>query len=50
MPGETATVSGLTTLTISSVEASGSTFNPFDDKQDKGIAKGQLANSKREHV
>ena len=47
MPGETATVSGLTTLTISSVEASGSTFNPFDDKQAKGIAKGQLANSKR---
>tara|TARA_B100000242_G_scaffold76403_1_gene49804 strand:- start:2 stop:2158 length:2157 start_codon:yes stop_codon:yes gene_type:complete len=45
--GETATVSGQTTLTINSVEASGSTFDPFDDKQVKGIAKGQLANSKR---
>ena len=37
MPGETATTSGLTTLTIKSVEASGSTFNAFDDKQLKGI-------------
>ena len=37
MPGETATTTGLTTLTIESVEASGSTFDAFDDKQLKGI-------------
>ena len=37
MPGETATTTGLTTLTIKSVEASGSTFNAFDDKQLKGV-------------
>ena len=37
MPGETATTTGLTTLTISSVEASESTYNAFDDKQLKGI-------------
>ena len=37
MPGETATTTGLTTLTIESVEASESTFDAFDDKQLKGI-------------
>ena len=37
MPGETATTTGLTTLTIQSVEASESTFDAFDDKQLKGI-------------
>ena len=37
MPGETATTTGLTTLTIKSVEASESTYNAFDDKQLKGI-------------
>ncbi len=37
MPGETATTTGLTTLTIESVEASESTYNAFDDKQLKGI-------------
>ena len=31
--GESATVSGQTTLTINSTEASGSTYNAFDDKQ-----------------
>ena len=37
MPGESATTTGLTILTIESVEASESTYNAFDDKQLKGI-------------
>ena len=45
--GETATVSGLTTLTINSIEASGSTFNPFDDKQLTGVIDAQAESAKR---
>ena len=45
--GETATVSGLTTLTINSTEASGSTFNVFDDKQLIGVVDAQAENAKR---
>ena len=33
MPGETATTSGLIELTIESIEASGSTYNIFDDEE-----------------
>ena len=45
--GESATVSGLTTLTINSTEASGSTYNAFDDKQVKGMANAQTEHAKR---
>ena len=37
LDGESATISGTTTLTINSIEASESTFDAFDDKQLKGI-------------
>ena len=47
MPGETATTTGLTTLTINSTEASGSTYNAFDDKQVKGMANAQTEHAKR---
>ena len=45
--GETATVSGLTTLTISSLEASGSTHQAFNDKQLSGIVEAQTESMKR---
>ena len=45
--GETATTSGLTTLTISSLEASGSTHQAFDDKQLSGIVEAQTESMKR---
>ena len=45
--GETATVSGLTTLTINSTEASGSTFNVFDDKQLIGVIDAQSESAKK---
>jgi len=45
--GETATVSGLTTLTINSTEASGSTFNVFDNKQLTGVIDTQAESAKR---
>ena len=45
--GETATTSGLTTLTISSLEASGSTHQAFDDKQLSGIVEAQTESIKR---
>ena len=45
--GESATVSGLTTLTINSTEASGSTFNVFDDKQLTGVIDAQAESAKR---
>lgn len=47
MPGETATTTGLTTLTINSTEASGSTYNAFDDKQVKGMVNAQTEHAKR---
>ena len=37
LDGESATISGTTTLTINSIEASESTFDAFDDKELKGI-------------
>ena len=45
--GETATTTGLTTLTISSIEASGSTHQAFDDKQLSGIVEAQTESMKR---
>ena len=45
--GETATVSGLTTLSINSTEASGSTFNVFDDKQLTGVIDAQSESAKK---
>jgi len=45
--GETATVSGLTTLTINSTEASSSTFNVFDDTQLTGVIDAQSESAKR---
>ena len=45
--GGTATVSGEATITITSTEASDSTFDVFDDKQLVGIVEGQSENSKR---
>lgn len=45
--GESATVSGQTTLTINSTEASGSTFNVFDDKQVSGMVNAQIEHAKR---
>ena len=45
--GETATTSGLTTLTISSLEASGSTHQAFNDKQLSGIVEAQTESMKR---
>ena len=45
--GESATVSGLTTLTINSTEATGSTFNVFDDKQLTGVIDAQAESAKR---
>ena len=45
--GESATVSGLTTLIINSTEASGSTFNVFDDKQLTGVIDAQSESAKR---
>ena len=47
MPGESATTTGLTTLTINSTDASGSTYNAFDDKQVKGMANAQTEHAKR---
>ncbi len=47
MPGESATTTGLTTLTINSTEASGSTYDAFDDKQVKGMANAQTEHAKR---
>ena len=43
--GESATVSGQTTLTIKSTEVSG--FNAFDDKQVSGMANAQTEHAKR---
>ena len=45
--GESATTSGLTILTISSLEASGSTHQAFDDKQLSGIVEAQTESMKR---
>ena len=45
--GETATVSGTTTLTINSIEASGSTHEAFDDKQLAGMVEAQTESVKR---
>ena len=45
--GESATVSGQTTLTINSTEASGSTYNAFDDKQVSGMVNAQTEHAKR---
>ena len=45
--GETATTQGLTTLTISSLEASGSTHQAFNDKQLSGIVEAQTESMKR---
>ena len=45
--GETATVSGLTTLQINSTEASGSTFNVFNDNQLTGVVDAQSESAKR---
>ena len=47
MPGETATSTGQTTLTINSTEASDSTYNAFDDKQVKGMVDAQTEHAKR---
>jgi len=45
--GETATTTGLTTLTVSSIEASGSTHQAFNDKQLSGIVEAQTESIKR---
>jgi len=45
--GETATTSGLTILTIESLEASGSTHQAFNDKQLSGIVEAQTESMKR---
>ena len=45
--GESATVSGQTTLTINSTEASDSTYNAFDDKQVSGMVNAQTEHAKR---
>ena len=45
--GESVTVSGKTTLTINSTEASGSTYNAFDDKQVSGMVNAQTEHAKR---
>ena len=45
--GETATVSGTTTLTINSIEASGSTYDAFDDKQLSAMVEEQTESVKR---
>ena len=45
--GETATTSGLTTLTVSSIEATGSTYQAFNDKQLSGIVEAQTESMKR---
>ena len=45
--GETATTTGLTTLTISSIEASGSTHQAFDDKQLASMVEAQTESVKR---
>ena len=45
--GETATTSGLTILTIRSLEASGSTHQAFNDKQLSGIVEAQTESMKR---
>ena len=45
--GETATVSGTTTLTINSIEASGSTHEAFDDKQLSAMVSAQTESVKR---
>ena len=44
-PGETATASGLTTLSINSTESDD--YNVFDDKELVGIVEGQSENAKR---
>ena len=45
--GESATVSGQTTLKINSTEASDSTYNAFDDKQVSGMVNAQTEHAKR---
>ena len=45
--GESATVSGQTTLTINSTEASGSTYTAFNDKQVSGMVNAQTEYAKR---
>tara|TARA_B110001452_G_scaffold20706_1_gene16656 strand:- start:163 stop:2280 length:2118 start_codon:yes stop_codon:yes gene_type:complete len=45
--GETSTAVGLTTLTINSTEATGSTFNVFDDRQLTGVVNSQAESAKR---
>ena len=45
--GETATTTGLTILTVSSIEASGSTHQAFNDKQLSGIVEAQNESMKR---
>jgi len=45
--GDTPTSTGLTTLTISSLEASGSTHQAFNDKQLSGIVEAQTESMKR---
>ena len=45
--GETSTGVGLTTLTINSIEATGSIFNVFDDKQLTGVIDAQAESAKR---
>ncbi len=45
--GESATVSGQTTLTINSTEASGSTYTAFNDKQVSGMINAQTEYAKR---
>ncbi len=47
MPGESATTTAVTTLTINSTDASGSTYDAFDDKQVKGMANAQTEHAKR---
>ena len=47
MPGETATTSGVINLTIESIEASGSTYNIFDDKELVGVVDAENESATR---
>ena len=47
MPGETATTSNTINLTVESIEASGSTYNIFDDKELVGIVDAENESASR---
>ena len=47
MPGETATTSTQINLTIESIEASGSTYNVFDDEELVGMVDAENESASR---